>query len=84
MRDEAHLYYAFIREKITYPYLNVEFKRDGQLEDTAVAQVAAAGSLALFNRHQLRAEALKAHPNLYNDGNIRHYTLTFVGPKFMF
>lgn len=75
---------AFVREWITCPYLNVEFKRDGQSEDTAVAQVAAAGSIALFNRHQLRAEALKANPNLGDDGNIRHYALTFVGPKFVF
>jgi hypothetical protein len=75
---------AFVREWITCPYLSIEFKRDGQSEDTAIAQVAAAGCVALFNRYQLHAEALKANPDLGGDASIRHYGLTLVGPKFVF
>lgn len=50
----------------------------------AVRQVAAAGSLALYNRCRLHAEALQAEPDLSaNKEAIRHYALTFVGPRFV-
>lgn len=76
---------TFVRDWITCPYFSTEFKRDGESEDVAVAQVAAAASLALFNRYNLHSEAQQAKPNLGNDlATIRHYTLTFVGPKFVF
>ena len=55
---------AYVRDWITCPYLTVEFKRDGVSEDTAVAQVAAAGSIALYNRYRLREAALEARPGL--------------------
>lgn len=49
-----------VRKWITCPYFTIEFKRDGLSEDVAVAQVAAAGSLALFNRYRLHLEVRKA------------------------
>ncbi|KAM5357260.1 hypothetical protein ACJZ2D_016446 [Fusarium nematophilum] len=76
--------WAFVRGSITCPYFTTEFKRDGQGEDAAVKQVAAAGAIALFNRFRLREEACKARPDLDEDSNIRHYTLTWVGPNFVF
>ncbi|KAI0537744.1 hypothetical protein GGR58DRAFT_470616 [Xylaria digitata] len=76
---------AFVQDYITCPYFTVEFKRDGQSESVAERQVAAAGSLALFNRWYLYSEARKAKPSLPPDAsNIRHYTLTYLGSKFVF
>ena len=75
---------AYVRDWITCPYFTIEFKRDGQSEDVAIAQVAAAGSMALYNRYRLREAARKARPGLDGDANIKHYVLTFVGPKFVF
>ncbi|KAB5514922.1 hypothetical protein GE09DRAFT_1264357 [Coniochaeta sp. 2T2.1] len=76
---------TFVRGYITCPYFTIEFKRDGQSEDVAVRQVAAAGSLALFNRWYLHSEVRKARPSLAeNLSNLRHYALTYVGSKFVF
>lgn len=75
---------AYVRDWITCPYFTVEFKRDGQSEDAAIAQVAAAGSMALYNRYKLREAAREAQPALKDDSHIRHYALTFVGSKFVF
>ncbi|KAB5581202.1 hypothetical protein GE09DRAFT_1256523 [Coniochaeta sp. 2T2.1] len=76
---------TFVRDYITCPYFTIEFKRDGQSEDVAVRQVAAAGSLALFNRWYLHSEARKARPSLAeNLSNLRHYALTYVDSKFVF
>ncbi|EFY84160.1 hypothetical protein MAC_08232 [Metarhizium acridum CQMa 102] len=76
---------TFVRDWITCPYFSVEFKRDGESEDVAVARVTAAASLALFNRYRLHSEAKKAKPTVCSDSTtIRHYSLTFVGPKFVF
>jgi len=49
--------------------------------------VAAAGSLALYNRHRLHEEALRiseASWSAEGADNLRHYALTFVGPEFSF
>lgn len=74
---------AFVRDWITCPYFTIEFKRGGESEDVAVRQVCAAGALALFNRHCLYHEARQSRPSL-DFVNIRHYTLTFNGHKFVF
>jgi hypothetical protein len=76
---------TFVRDWITCPYFTIEFKQDSESEDVALQQVCAAGALALFNRYSLFAEARKAMLSLTNDiTNIRHYTLTFMGHKFVF
>jgi hypothetical protein len=76
---------AFVRNSITCPYFTIEFKRDSKSEDVALRQVCAAGALALFNRYHLFTEARKAISGLTIDvANVRHYTLTFVGHKFVF
>ncbi|KFA81746.1 hypothetical protein S40288_11089 [Stachybotrys chartarum IBT 40288] len=75
---------AYVRDWMTCPYFTVEFKRDSVSEDAAIAQVAAAGSMALYNRYKLREAACEARPELAQDSHIRHYALTFVGSKFVF
>lgn len=51
----------------------------------AVKQVATVGSMALYNRYYLNAEAGRSEPDLsLDEESIRHYTLIFVGQKFMF
>ncbi|KAI1161586.1 hypothetical protein F5B18DRAFT_627448 [Nemania serpens] len=76
---------AFVQDYITCPYFTVEFKQDGQSESVTERRVAAAGSLALFNRWYLYSEACKANPSLPdNTPHIRHYALTYLGPKFVF
>ncbi len=73
---------AFVQDYITCPYFTIEFKRDGQSHDVAVKQVAAAGAMALYNRWRLFSEA--KYISLSFIGTIRHYALTFIGPKFVF
>ncbi|KAI0100044.1 hypothetical protein GGR51DRAFT_533652 [Nemania sp. FL0031] len=75
---------TFVRKYITCPYFTIEFKRDGQSKNVAENQVAAAGSLALYNRWRLYTDERKANKILAAEdiSNIRHYTLTFVGPAF--
>ncbi|KAL2104781.1 hypothetical protein VUR80DRAFT_9671 [Thermomyces stellatus] len=75
---------AFVRDWIICPYFTVEFKRDGESEDVAVKQVVSAGALALLNQHSLYAKTREARPGLDERRNVRHYTLTFVGHKFVF
>ena len=75
---------AFVKDYITCPYLTIEFKRDSMSEDSAVRQLAAAGSLALYNRYRLRLEALAANVRPARDtDDIRHYALSFVGHGFV-
>jgi hypothetical protein len=78
---------AFVKDCITCPYYAIEFKRSGESEDVAVAQVATAGSLTLYNRHRLRRQALDLSKNAWKPeylDDLRYYGLTLVGPKFVF
>ncbi|EJT69189.1 hypothetical protein GGTG_13298 [Gaeumannomyces tritici R3-111a-1] len=78
---------TFVKDWITCPYFTIEFKRPGPSDDVAVAQVVAAGSIALYNRHRLREEALSVSKAGWKPEDtiaLRHYALTFVGPKFVF
>lgn len=73
--------------RITFPYLTVEVKGGGEPQSVAMMQVAAAGSLALYNRYQLRRNALKEMERDWTSGDtalLRHYALTFVGTEFDF
>lgn len=74
---------AYVHDWITCPYFTVGFKRDDESEDVAVRRVCAAGALALFNRYYLYTEARRSG-SVSTDTHIRHYTLTFVGHKFVF
>ena len=76
---------------VACPYFTIEFKRDGEVEDNAINQVAAAGSIALYNRFRLYRRASREY---YKDQQnhkgfnptpwqqLRHYGLTFIGSAF--
>lgn len=81
-----------MREWITYPYLSVKFKRNGESEDVAVRQVCAADAITLFNQYYLHAEAQEAAskgPARSGLGDadkgemaaIRHYAPDFYRPQ---
>ncbi|PVH91101.1 hypothetical protein DM02DRAFT_502197, partial [Periconia macrospinosa] len=80
---------TYVKKIVACPYFTVEFKRDGEPDDVAIKQVAAAGSIALYNRFQLYRNALRSHALKKSTGwtptsaaEIRHFGLTFVGSTF--
>lgn len=78
------------RDWITCPYLTIEFKRDDWEPNLTTTLVAAAGALALYNRHQLRVRAIESDVNKCSQNihqthrltSIRHYALTFTGSMY--
>lgn len=81
--------YVFLTRKrsITCPYLTIEFKRDSDngMEFRARNQVAAAGSLALYNRSRLKVERLKATDRDWTSKHtaaMRHYGMTMAGETY--
>ena len=79
--------WAFVlKRRITCPYLFIEFKKDDKDPSSAENQVAAAASLALYNRFNLRiARTEQAGKSLdqINIENIRVYGITFQGASFV-
>jgi hypothetical protein len=76
---------------VACPYFTIEFKRDGESDDNAIKQVAAAGSIALYNRFRLYRRAIRLfHNNQEKYANfkptswqqLRHFGLTFIGSAF--
>lgn len=76
--------WAFVmKQRRTCPYLIIEFKRDDAESTSAENQVAAAGSLALYNRFKLRKACIEqvAKPFTYDTlHDCRIYGITFGGP----
>lgn len=85
--------YSFQLQTVTYvksnalcPYLTIEFKRDGEPEDVAIAQVAAAGAIALYNRFRLYRSAVASKNDQWAPvpvDDLRHYGITFVGSQYI-
>ncbi|KAK0621066.1 hypothetical protein DIS24_g11484 [Lasiodiplodia hormozganensis] len=85
--------YSFQLQTVTYvksnalcPYLTIEFKRDGEPEDVAIAQVAAAGAIALYNRFRLYRSAVASKNDQWVPvpvDDLRHYGITFVGSQYI-
>jgi hypothetical protein len=80
---------TYVKKIVTCPYFTVEFKRDGEPDDVAIKQVAAAGSIALYNRFRLYRNALQSHAIKESIAwtptpatEIRHFGLTCVGSTF--
>jgi len=80
---------TYVKKIVACPYFTVEFKRDGEPDDVAIKQVAAARSIALYNRFCLYRKALQSHHlNKFigwtptPTAEIRHFGLTFVGSTF--
>lgn len=72
-------------EGMLCPYLTVEFKKDASDPKKAEHQVAAAGSLALYNRWSLHMRRLSRTDEGFDKSRwrtIRHYGLTLSGPDY--
>lgn len=72
-------------EWITCPYFTIEFKKHGQSIEQAQCQAAAAASMALYNRYQLKSKALQVLESEWTDDDraqMRHYVLTFAGSQY--
>ena len=76
---------VIIKDRATCPYLFIEFKKDDKDSSSAYNKVAAAASLALYNRFNLRTRAEQAgeSPEQIPIGNIKNYGITFQGPSFV-
>ena len=79
-------FWTFVHnQEITSPYFTVEFKKDHQSEFQAQLQVAAAASVALYNRFRLRHRSLQMQGRKWTQGLkrvIRHYGMTFSGSNY--
>lgn len=74
-----------IYNRITCPYFTIEFKKDDSTEEAAENQVATAATLALYNRVQLKLRRMNRTKRPWNRMHLeqlKHYALTFTGPKF--
>ena len=74
-----------IYEESTCPYFTIEFKKDNQHEERAISQIAAAASLALYNRFLLRQKRLHKQGQIWTQENtkvLRHYGLTMRGATY--
>ncbi|KAI1121498.1 hypothetical protein F5Y10DRAFT_100450 [Nemania abortiva] len=73
--------YGFKHGHIVYPYLTIEFQRDGETDADLGKRIKATGSVALYNRWYLYKEARsRVEPERAgNKLDIRHYGLTCTG-----
>jgi hypothetical protein len=84
-RSELDLAVYVHQDWITCPYFTIEFKKHGQSIDQAEWQAAAAASMALYNRYNLKSNALRLRGNEWAESDraqMRHYVLTFVGSRY--
>lgn len=82
-RDLVKIEAFTVDNRITCPYLTIEFKRTGLAVQQAVNQVIAASALALYNRYRLKARRLSVTKKSWTEKHfqqIRHYAITFTGP----
>lgn len=73
------------KDWITCAYFTIEFKKHGGSPEQARAHAAAAGALALYNRHKLKSKALECSKRDWAEADtdhLRHYALTFVGAAY--
>ncbi|KIX07150.1 uncharacterized protein Z518_05127 [Rhinocladiella mackenziei CBS 650.93] len=73
-----------VEDRDTTPYLTIEFKKSESTVEQAINKAIAASSLALFNRFRLKENSLRAAKKNWNPNHfdqIRHYMMTFTGPK---
>ena len=75
-----------IHNEFISPYLTIEFKRDLEAEVVVKNQVAAASSLALYNRFRLREQRLELTKDTWTKEDlimdIKHYGLTMQGSQY--
>ena len=74
-----------MKRKMTCPYLTIEFEKDDARKDAAENQVAAAGSMALYNLFRLKQECNKRARTTWTKEqlkNIKHYGVTMNGASY--
>lgn len=79
--NHAHV----IKKRITLPYMTIEFKKDDFDDVVAENQVAAASSVALYNRFRLKEKALRVSGmewTLQKLNLIQHYCITMKGSTY--
>ena len=85
-RSYVHQLIHTIHKKFISPYLTIDFKRDLDAEVVVKNQVAAASSLALYNRFRLREQRLELTQKTWTKEDlimdIRHYGLTMQGSQY--
>lgn len=72
------------QERMTCPYFTVEFKRDDSAKREPSDQVATFGALALYNRYQLRDQAVSEGWTHEQECQLRHYGLTITKSSYTF
>ncbi|KAI0192977.1 hypothetical protein EV127DRAFT_490198 [Xylaria flabelliformis] len=87
-RGQVESFTSVIRDQGICPYFTVEFKKENMSAETACYRVAASSALSLYNRYllkcKMRAATLQNHAEWSGEDkrHIRHYGLTFAGPKW--
>lgn len=79
-RDLVNIEAFTVDNRITCPYLTIEFKKTDLKVEQAVNQVIAASALALYNRFRLKERRLKVTMKPWTEkhfNHIRHYAITF-------
>ena len=84
--SQVHEITAAPQDRMTCPYLTVEFKRDDTTLDKAYDQVATFGAVALYSRYRLRAQTIDEGQDWTPEqtGHMRHYALTATGTRYLF
>ena len=78
-RDLVSIEAFTVYNRITCPYLTIEFKKTDLKVEQAVNQVIAASALALYNRFRLKERRLKVTMKPWTEkyfNHIRHYAIT--------
>jgi len=79
-RDLVNIEAYMVDNRITCPYLTIEFKKTDLKVEQAVNQVIAASALALYNRFRLKERRLNVTKKPWTEkyfNHIRHYAITF-------
>lgn len=70
---------------LAFPYFTIEFRKDNHLEGRCKSVVAAAASVALYNRYRLRLARLELQQSPWTNKLtkvLHHYGLTIKGGEY--
>ena len=79
--NHAHV----VKKRITLPYMTIEFKKDDFDDVVAENHVAAASSVAIYNRFRLKEKALRVSGMEWTSqklNSIQHYCITMKGSTY--
>ena len=83
--DQVTEWCFVMKEKMTCPYLTIEYKKKASSDYVAENQIAAAGSLALYNRFCLKQKRVEQTQTAWSAElleNVRHYGMTMKGVRY--